>query len=82
MHRELTAGPGELDLRHGADGAPSPSPPRPGTARRRRRRTVTPLPEGRMRVVFRQPQRAITSGQAVVLYDGDTVLGGGVIEDR
>ena len=38
--------------------------------------------EGRMRVVFRQPQRAITSGQAVVLYDGDTVLGGGVIEDR
>ena len=43
---------------------------------------VTPLPEGRMRVVFRQPQRAITSGQAVVLYDGDTVLGGGVIEDR
>jgi len=35
-----------------------------------------------MRVVFRQPQRAITSGQAVVLYDGDTVLGGGVIEDR
>ena len=43
---------------------------------------VTPLPEGRMRVVFRQPQRAITSGQAVVLYDGDTVLGGGVIVQR
>ena len=40
---------------------------------------VTPLPEGRMRVVFRQPQRAITPGQAVVLYDGDTVLGGGTI---
>ena len=27
-------------------------------------------------------ETAITSGQAVVLYDGDTVLGGGVIEDR
>ena len=27
----------------------------------------------------KQPQRAITPGQAVVLCDGDTVLGGGVI---
>ena len=43
---------------------------------------MTPLPEGRMRVVFHEPQRAITAGQAVVLYDGDTVLGGGVIEER
>lgn len=42
---------------------------------------VTPLPEGRMRVVFRQPSGPHL-GQAVVLYDGDTVLGGGVIEDR
>lgn len=38
-----------------------------------------PLPEGRMRVVFEEPQRAITAGQAVVLYDGETVVGGGVI---
>ena len=38
--------------------------------------------DGTVEVVFDQPQRAITSGQAVVLYDGDTVLGGGVIEDR
>lgn len=30
-------------------------------------------------VVFDQPQRAITPGQSVVLYDGDTVLGGGII---
>ena len=33
-----------------------------------------------MRVVFDQPQRAVTAGQAVVLYDGDEVLGGGTIE--
>ena len=30
-------------------------------------------------VTFDQPQRAITRGQAVVLYDGDTVIGGGTI---
>ncbi len=42
--------------------------------------TVYPLPESRMRVVFDQPQRAITAGQAVVLYDGEEVLGGGTIE--
>ena len=41
---------------------------------------ATPLPEGRLRVVFDQPQRAITAGQAVVLYDGEQVLGGGTIE--
>lgn len=32
-----------------------------------------------IRVEFDEPQRAITKGQAVVLYDGDTVLGGGTI---
>ena len=42
--------------------------------------TVTPLPDGRIQVDFDQPQRAITPGQAVVLYDGEVVLGGGTIE--
>ena len=32
-----------------------------------------------IRVVFDAPQRALTTGQAVVLYDGDLVLGGGTI---
>ena len=33
------------------------------------------------RIEFDEPQRAITPGQAVVLYDGDTVLGGGTITE-
>ena len=41
--------------------------------------TVLSLPDGTVRVVFDEPQRAITPGQSVVLYDGDTVLGGGRI---
>lgn len=39
-----------------------------------------PLPEGRVRVRFAEPQRAVTPGQFAVLYDGENVVGGGVIE--
>ena len=42
--------------------------------------TATPLPDGGARVEFDAPQRAVTAGQAVVLYDGERVLGGGTIE--
>ncbi len=42
--------------------------------------TVQALPEGRMRLSFDVPQRAVTAGQAVVLYCGEEVLGGGTIE--
>lgn len=35
--------------------------------------------DGSVRVVFEQPVRAIAAGQAVVLYDGDIVVGGGTI---
>ncbi len=34
----------------------------------------------KLHVEFDEPQRAITPGQAVVLYDGETVVGGGVID--
>jgi tRNA-specific 2-thiouridylase len=43
--------------------------------------TVYPEENGFARVEFEQPQRAITPGQAVVLYQGDMVVGGGTITD-
>lgn len=41
--------------------------------------TVTPLEEDRARIRLHEPQRAVTPGQAAVLYDADIVLGGGWI---
>ena len=43
--------------------------------------TVEQLDEKRIHVIFDEPQRAITKGQAVVLYDGDVVVGGATICD-
>ena len=43
--------------------------------------TVYPEENGFARVEFDEPQRAITPGQAVVLYDGDIVVGGGTITE-
>lgn len=37
------------------------------------------LADGRVQITFEQPQRAVTKGQAVVLYDRDVVVGGGTI---
>ncbi|TSD02161.1 MAG: tRNA-specific 2-thiouridylase, partial [Parcubacteria group bacterium Athens0714_24] len=34
----------------------------------------------KIRVVFTKPQRAVTSGQSLVLYDGKEMLGGGIIK--
>ncbi len=42
--------------------------------------TVWQTGENSMHIEFDEPQRAITSGQAVVLYDSDTVIGGGTIK--
>ena len=41
--------------------------------------TAYPEEDGTVRVVFDEPQRALTPGQTVVLYDGEKVIGGGCI---
>ena len=41
--------------------------------------TVVQTDEHTIRAEFDEPQRAVTKGQALVLYDGDTVVGGGTI---
>ena len=43
--------------------------------------TLYPEEEGRVRVVFREAQRAVTAGQALVVYRGEAVVGGGTICD-
>ena len=43
--------------------------------------TVWQLDSDALRIEFLKPQRAITKGQAVVLYDGDCVIGGGTISE-
>jgi len=43
---------------------------------------IIPIEDDKVRVEFSCPQRAVTPGQAVVFYDGDTVLGGGIIEEQ
>ena len=42
--------------------------------------TITPLENGKVRVSFKEKQRAITKGQSVVFYLDDLVVGGGIIE--
>ena len=64
---------------------PEPTAPIRATAQVRYRSpavpvTVIPLEENRMKLVFEEPQFSVTPGQAAVLYDGDILLGGGIIE--
>ncbi len=42
--------------------------------------TVFPAPDGRIKTVFDEKQRAATPGQSIVWYNGDAVIGGGFIE--
>ncbi|ETT81050.1 tRNA 2-thiouridine(34) synthase MnmA [Viridibacillus sp. FSL R5-0477] len=56
------------------------------TAKFRYRQTDTPveveiLEDGSTQITFEEPVRAITPGQAVVLYDGEVCLGGGTIDE-
>jgi tRNA-specific 2-thiouridylase len=65
----------------------APAGPVTGTLRIRYRHAgaaarIENLGEGLVRAAFEKPQRAVTPGQAAVLYDGDEVLGGGWIERR
>lgn len=42
--------------------------------------TISQITDHRLRITFDKPQRAITAGQAAVIYKGDELLGGGIIE--
>ncbi len=42
--------------------------------------TISPIGGGRVKVIFKEPARAITPGQSVVFYHGDEVVGGGTID--
>jgi tRNA-uridine 2-sulfurtransferase len=41
---------------------------------------IHPMQSGRVRVVFQKPVSGLCPGQSAVFYDGDTILGGGIIE--
>ena len=64
------------------------APREPFQAQARIRYRAEPAPAtvivrgGSAEVRFREPQRAVTPGQAVVFYDGDIVIGGGTIVRR
>ncbi len=64
----------------------APSSPRPVTVKVRYRQEAVPArlepqEDNRLLVDFEKPQRAVAAGQAAVFYDGDLVLGGGIIAD-
>lgn len=55
----------DVKIRYSADAVPA---------------TIEPCEGGKVKVIFNNPQRAITPGQSAVFYDGDIVIGGGIIQ--
>ncbi|MBR3791577.1 MAG: tRNA 2-thiouridine(34) synthase MnmA [Clostridia bacterium] len=43
--------------------------------------TIVPQEDNSVKILLKTPQRAITPGQSVVFYDGDYVVGGGIVRD-
>jgi tRNA-specific 2-thiouridylase len=71
---------------HYCDDAPPAAPLRCSAKIRYKAReaagVLTPLPNGSAEFVFDEPQRDVTPGQGLVCYDGEIVIGGGVISTR
>ncbi len=42
---------------------------------------VIPMENDSVKIILKNPQRAVTPGQSVVFYDGDYVIGGGIVRD-
>ena len=57
--------PGDVQIRYNSTASPA---------------TITPLAGGRLHVAFDEPRHGVAPGQAVVVYSGDRVFGGGWIE--
>ncbi len=43
--------------------------------------TIIPQEDNSVKILLKTPQRAVTPGQSVVFYDGDYVVGGGIVRD-
>ena len=66
-----------IGLLHWIDGAPISH--HTVLARIRHRATLVPSHLAGDTLILDEPQRAVTAGQSVVLYDGDVCLGGGIV---
>jgi tRNA-specific 2-thiouridylase len=89
-HNRLVVG-GKTDLRAGGlvagevnrlvDAFPEEARAKIRYAHRAARCRISEERDGRLTVRFAEPQEAVAPGQSVVLYDGETVLGGGIIQE-